>query len=84
MSNFRKYWKEHIFGHLLPAAGAGWLSTSPDWMPVGLGLMTALMIYQWWTYHQFQDTLKKDLRWLIHGFALGIVIGLPWHVIANG
>ena len=73
MSNLRKYWREHVFGHFGVAALSGYLS----WQNPAAGLLFAgQCVRQVAGYWQKRDTVSIDLAWCVAGFATGLVIDL--------
>ena len=68
MSNLRKYWKQHVFGHFGVAALSGYLS----WQNPAAGLLFAgQCVRQVAGFWQKRDTVSIDLAWCVAGFAVG-------------
>ena len=78
MSNLRKYWREHIFGHFGVAALSGYLS----WQNPAAGLLFAgQCVRQVAGYWQKRDTVSIDLAWCVAGFATGLAVGAVFRAV---
>lgn len=71
-------WENHRWGyvgHWLGGGLAGVLTIL--FPPAGIAFIASLFLYQLGSYWHKKDTLKLDLRDILTGYAVGLVMGLP-------
>lgn len=73
--NFRRYWREHIFGHFLPPVAAMTIAIAEaEAWPAAI-LPPIQMYRQALGWQEKQDTVSIDTMWIVAGTATGIAIG---------
>ena len=71
--NFRRYWREHLFGHFLLPAGA---MTAAILVHPVCAVLPAIQSYrQALGFAEKSDTVSLDMAYIVAGTATGIAIG---------
>ena len=72
--NFRRYWKQHVFGHFLTPAAA--MALAVFGYPVAAVVPGFQMLRQLGGFWEKADTLSHDTAWIVAGAMTGVVAGV--------
>lgn len=72
-TNFKQYWKEHLFGHFLPPLVCMYLAMSG--YPIAAVIPLMQMLRQTVGYWEKKDTVSYDMTYIVAGAFVGTLIG---------